>query len=152
VRLLHRSSENLVFQVSRREREAWLSLASLYPRIPPGHLKLSRSAEVNASNQSLLEEALTEQRAENQRQLRKLLADPARWIHHDNGWKLALRESDAEWLLQVLNEIRVGSWVRLGSPEQDICALNEETAPHVWAMEISGALQVALLQALESEA
>jgi hypothetical protein len=67
---------------------------------------------------------------------------------------LSLKISEAEWLLQVLNDIRVGSWLRLGSPdrtEEFMAALSEQTAPYFWAMEVSGHFQMVLVHALSSQ-
>ena len=61
----------------------------------------------------------------------------------------ALSGSELEWLLQVLNDIRVGSWIILGSPEQWFEAATPQTAPHLWAMELAGAFEMAFLPAVE---
>ena len=56
-----------------------------------------------------------------------------------------------EWLLQALNDIRVGSWLALGSPDgpvEILAALTDKTAPDFWAMEISGHFQAVLLAAV----
>jgi hypothetical protein len=151
VRLLKTFDEGFVFLFSPREKVLFLAVLKLYPRLPRGYSKLSRSSEAEASNQALLEEALEEQRSENQRQVRKLLADPVRWKHSDHGWQLTVTGGELEWLLQVLNDIRLGSWVRLGSPEDKLQHLTEETAPHAWAMEVAGAFEITLLQAIGSD-
>jgi hypothetical protein len=140
-----------VFQVSRRERELLLTTLKLYPRIPAAHHKLSKLSEAPPADQALLDEAVAEQRAENQRRVHKLLTDPVKWVQTEHGWRLSLAESEVEWALQVLNDIRVGSWVLLGCPEEAMPELSEETAPHIWAMEVSGAFQSALLQGLEGQ-
>ena len=59
--------------------------------------------------------------------------------------------SELEWLLQILNDVRVGSWIILGSPEQamEFKLLNEKTAADFWAMEMSGQFQMNFLAALE---
>ena len=56
-----------------------------------------------------------------------------------------------EWLLQVLNDVRVGSWLTIGSPEeltQLTAALNEKTAPYFWALKVADHFLVGLLHAL----
>ena len=87
--------------------------------MPPAHQLLSKAGRLPdpEANQQLLDEALAEQRAENRRQLQALLADPRRFAHTETGARLSLSPAEVEWLLQVLNDIRVGSWVRLGSPD-----------------------------------
>jgi hypothetical protein len=64
-----------------------------------------------------------------------------------------LERADTEWLPQVLNDIRVGHWLRLGSPEPgDLNPLNLglKHLPIWLAMEMSGSFQMSILAALES--
>lgn len=152
MRLLKLSEEGFVFRVSRREKEILLTILTLYPRIPSGYHRLSKSADPVSGDQALLEESLQEQRNENQQHVRRLLANPAKWAQADSSWRLTISESEIEWLLQVLNDIRVGSWVRLGSPEGNLPIVNEENAPDLWAMEVAGSFQIALLEALRGKA
>jgi hypothetical protein len=65
---------------------------------------------------------------------------------------LALAPAQFEWLLQVLNDIRVGSWVQLGCPELAPARLSELAAKNpipFTAMETSGYFQMALLEAVK---
>lgn len=133
------------------EKLLLLDVLKLYPRIPPAHHRLSKSAKIpdQEASQRLLDEALAEQRTETKKQLQTLLADPRRFQKTAAGARLCLTPAEVEWLLQVLNDIRVGSWVMLGSPGEKFQPLNERTTPHVWAMEMSGYFQSQLLQVLE---
>lgn len=149
MKLIGTENDQLLVQFGRREKELLQTLLQLYPRVPPSHHKLSKSARPDPASQQLLDDALAEHRAENHKQLSRLLTDPRRWTEHHSGWRLSLASREVEWLLQVLNDIRVGSWVLLGSPEEHLEVLDETTAPHVWAMEIAGAFQMALLHLLE---
>ena len=36
-----------------------------------------------------------------------------------SGLQLTLSGPEIEWLLQVLNDVRVGSWIALGSPDPE---------------------------------
>jgi hypothetical protein len=148
-----RTDRQFVLQLSQREKQLLFEILKLYPRVPPGHSHLSKTAQGQeaTANQQLLEEALAERRTENRRQLQAVLGNPRRCKEHKTGWRLSLSAGEVEWLLQVLNDIRVGSWVILGSPGQihELALLNEETAPHFWAMEISGLFQQQLLEALD---
>lgn len=131
-----------------------LAALSRYPLVPPAHQSLSKgpAAAETETDQRLLDEALAEQRQENQRHLKALLKDSQRFKEIENGCRLTLSAGDVEWLLQVLNDVRVGSWIMLGAPEKDLWDfdLNETTAPHAWAMEIAGLFQMQLLEALSS--
>jgi hypothetical protein len=153
MKLLRSARGRLVFHLSRRERPLLLAVLERYPCIPPAHHRLSRKAPTADAdaNQQLLEEALAEHRAERLQQLRALLADPKRWRELPTGAELTLSGGDLEWLLQVLNDVRVGSWVLLGSPERPVEVVNEETTPYLWAMEVAGFFQMQLLHAQQGE-
>ena len=148
--LIRSSKGQLEFHLGKREKQMLLGLLELYPCLPAAHQPLSKSGGLpgQAAGQGLLDEALAEQRQDNRRQLQALLADPGRFQQQETGWRLSLSPADLEWLLQVLNDIRVGSWVRLGSPEERIVGLDEKTAPHYWAMEMCGQFQVRFLEAM----
>jgi hypothetical protein len=138
------------FQLTAREKNLLLHVLGLYPRIPPGYQRLSRSSGAGQeSNQQLLEEALSETRLKNQKELHSLLSDPRRLKQEDRGWRLTLSSGDLEWMLQILNDIRIGSWIRLGSPDYPLNALNTKTTPDLWAMEMAGAFQMGFLQLLD---
>jgi len=149
-----RTANKLVFHLGKRDKQFFLEVLKLYPRMPSAHQRLSKTAPVpdekSNQHQQLLDEALAEQRAENKKLLDELLADSDRFKETETGARLSLLAGDVEWLLQVLNDIRVGSWVRLGSPEPklEFAELNHLTAPDYWAMELSGYFQVHLLRAL----
>jgi len=141
--------------MGRRERDLFLELLPLYPRTPAAHRKLSKSSILPDAEaaQKLLDDALAEQRDQNRQLLEQLMLDLARFQVQPTGLKLVLSEADTEWLLQVLNDIRVGSWVLLGSPEDPhtVEQLTEETVPNLWAMEMSGYFQMHLLKALTGD-
>jgi hypothetical protein len=153
VKLIRTSKTRLFFQLSEREKRLLLQVLQLYPRVPSAHQPLSKSGRLpdQAENQRLLDEALAEQRAENRKQLQALLANPGRFQQAEAGWHLQLSRSEVEWVLQVLNDVRVGSWVILGSPEGKLEGLDARTAPHFWAMEMAGYFQMQLLEAVEGE-
>jgi hypothetical protein len=152
VRRVRTTGKQLRFRLGPREKDLLLTVLRLYPCVPPVYQPLSKAAAVEESSQQLLDEALAEQRAENRRQLNRLLADPKRLAETQTGWQLSLSPADAEWLLQVLNDVRVGSWAILGSPEDGAGRLDAATLPHVWAMNLAGAFQMELLAALEGDA
>lgn len=146
-----RTPEKLVLQLNRQEKLLWLELLKLYPCVPSAHHRLSKSGKLpeRDANQQLLDEALSEQRAKNKKQIEELQADARRWAPTKSGLRLSLVRADLEWLLQVLNDIRVGSWVLLGSPENLAPSLNEDMFHHFWAMELCGFFQSKLLEALD---
>jgi hypothetical protein len=150
MRLVRQTKTLFVFHLGRREARLLLHILKLYPRVPPAHHVLSKARRLPdpAGTQQLLDEALAEQRAENKKQLLALLADPRRFARTESGARLSLPATEVEWLLQVLNDIRVGSWVILGAPEEKLPELNDSTAPDLLAMEMAGYFQAQLLEAM----
>lgn len=153
MKLLRATQGIQVFRLGKRETMLLRAVLRLYPLVPEAHRRLSKGASLNAepSNQRLLDEALAEQRRENKAHLQAWLNDSKRFHETQSGCEVSLSLSDTEWLLQVFNDIRVGSWIALGAPEDSLerIELNESTAPHFWAMEMSGYFQMQLLEALE---
>jgi hypothetical protein len=126
-----------------------------YPVVPSAYAQLSRtgtSSPAQNSSQQLLEEALAEHREANRRILKEWLTSPGRIQQEKAGVSLSLSTVEMYRLLQVLNDIRVGSWIRMGSPEGRVRKLTKDTAEHLWAMEMSGYFQMHLLEALETDA
>ncbi len=154
MKLIRTTNSRVLFHLGHWEAHLLLEILNLYPCLPPAHHKLSQAGWLPESdaNQRLLDEALAEHRTENRKQLQALLADRRRFAPTETGGRLSLPPAEVEWLLQVLNDIRVGSWVRLGSPEEKPVAINEKTAPHYRAMEVAGYFEAQLLEALGGEA
>jgi hypothetical protein len=150
VKRLKAAGEKLVFHLVPWEKQLLLKVLEQYPCMPPAHRPLSKSAALPelAASQQLLDEALLEHRSEARRHASALLEDPHRFERDQQGWRLSLSVPELEWLLQILNDIRVGSWVRLGSPEQLTEALTQDNAPVFWTMEMAGVFQSHLLEAL----
>jgi len=151
VKLLRPGKNGHVFQLGPRERQLLLEIIRLYPLVPASHHRLSKDGKgPNADdNQHLLEEALAEQRQEYRRQVLAMLNELQRFRETKSGFELALTPAQVEWLLQVLNDVRVGSWLALGEPEQGIePAVTEQNAKYHFAMEVCGLFQSVLLAAL----
>jgi hypothetical protein len=151
VKLQRSTNGRFVFHLSQRDKALLLEILKLYPRICAAKQPLSKSARLDdhEASQRMLEEAVAEQRAANKKQLETLVTDPRRFADAESGCRMTLSPGDVEWLLQVLNDIRVGSWIHLGSPEERIEKLTLENARHLWAMEMAGYFESHLLEALE---
>ncbi len=152
MKFLQAEGDHLVFQIGRREKNLFFELVKLYPLVPPAHHQISGTVDSPQmrANQQLLDEALNEHRAQNKKTLEGMLADPNRFVESATGYRLLLRAPDLEWLLQVLNDIRVGSWLVLGSPDEKQgkrLRLSLQNARYLWAMELSGHFQSVLLSA-----
>jgi hypothetical protein len=146
VRLIQQAGEQYEFELSSREYALLVQVLSLYPVIPAGYQSLSKSAVAEDPNQRLLDDALNETRAHNAIAVQNLLADPNKLTHSESECRLRLSPGELDWLLQVLNDVRVGSWLRLGSPEKPLEGLTAENAVHYWALEIAGYFQGGFLE------
>jgi hypothetical protein len=140
-----------VFHLGPREKDLLFQTIKLYPLVPASHYQLSKSKNAAQSdeNQRLLDESLAEQRQQNRKQVLELLNDPQRLRETKSGFELKLAPTQMEWLLQVLNDVRVGSWLSLGEPEPGKePELTEQNARFLLAMELCGAFESMLLAAL----
>jgi hypothetical protein len=153
VRFVRATKENSVFYLGEREKQLLFQLLKLYPRVPSAHHRLSRgdNSKSNAESQRLIEEALADQCRANKKVVEGLLKDPGRFVQSGSGYHLSLSAGEREWLLEILNDIRVGSWINLGSPEviTEFAEPNARQDLNFWAMELAGFFQMALLRPLE---
>lgn len=158
MKLIHASQGELAFALRRQERTLLLQVLRLYPQVPEdcGRVtEISRDPKLKETRR-LLREALRAERAANRQRLRDWLKAPGRFEPADatsNGFVFHLPKADVDWLLQVLNDVRVGCWVQLGSPDPNESPTFKITAENIRrfsAMEISGFFQMRLLEALEA--
>lgn len=146
MKFLRVEDDHSVFHLDKREKELLLILLRQYPVIPPAHHRVSKTASASAANQKMLDEALADQRNENKRLIDVFLANPQRFSETETFCRLKLTAAETEWLLQILNDIRVGSWILAGSPEELPRDFADWTAPEVWTMELAGDFQMSLLK------
>jgi len=150
VKLIKADKEKFSFQIDGKEKRLLFELLGLYPLIPAAHQRLSKSEE-RAEDQQLLDEALAAHRQEQKKQVQAMLKAKSRFRANKKGYRFTLKPEQMEWLLQVLNDVRVGSWLALGSPDgalEILAALNDKTAPYLWAMEAAGHFQAIMLEAM----
>lgn len=156
MKFIKREETHCSFLIGKREREMLFALVQRYPVMLGAHFKSRNPPKTDEAkkNQDLLEEALAEQQKENRKQIEQMLAENGRFVENDLGYTFRLSYSEIEWLLQVLNDIKVGSWIQLGEPDLSSTKtppLNEQTILLAWAMEIAGIFQHALLEAHAAE-
>ena len=157
MKLIRARRNQLVFDIGRREKRLLDEILGLYPLVPPAHYRLSKNVQSGqfVEHQRLLEESLAAQRQENRKNVKSLLDEPGRYQATPTGFLLKVTRPETEWLLQVLNDVRVGSWIALGSPDTEQgekILLTEETAPQVRSMEVAGAFEAVFLDALTGRA
>lgn len=146
--------QSVVFQLRAQEHAALLDILQTYPVVPPAHHSVSKELKDphTTDYQHLLDEALAEQRTANKKHLDDWLTTPDRFKKNKAGCRFTLERAESEWLLQVLNDIRVGHWLRLGSPEPGELQpqhLDAQQLPAWLMMEMSGYFQMSVLEALE---
>jgi len=158
MKLLSQDDNHYVLQFTTQEKDLLLGLLPQYPKLPADHHQASKNDTINADVQALLADALAEQREKNRVATQSFLTNTARFEPNEEDWLLTLTDVEIEWFLQVLNDLRVGSWLALDSPEQDddgsyinFESVTAENVTDIWTMEICGALQYELLKALHEE-
>ena len=154
MKLLRASPERFVFHLGKREQRLLFDTLQLYPLVPPAHHRIAATGQMadDGEAQRMLDEALAEQRRENREQLLALLKGPKYLQETSRGFELTLAPAQLEWLLQVLNDVRVGSWLALGEPEEDTTPeFNEKDGVYWVAMEVCGIYQSVILAALGTD-
>lgn len=158
MRLHERNSEATSWFLASGERNLLLTLFSR-PAEPRQRVQLSRTSEaLEEQCQSDLAGELETHRAEVRSRLVMLLgvASPIQTTiqtptgaREDSGWILRLTPEDREFLLQALNELRLGAWEQLGRPNPpevpDDLAPTSPDILHWWNLEISSRFQGRLL-------
>ena len=142
-----------VWRMSEREKVLVQKILEFYPLIPTSYHRIRKPTNAPETNdgQALLEEALGAQKRESKRLLAGLWGKRLRAQLSPAGFVLTLNATEAECFLQIVNEIRVGSWIKVGSPGlapgwQPPASV--DTVKYLQAMEICGMLQMQLLDAL----
>ncbi len=144
--------ETFVFHLSRRDRGLLLSILKLFPVMDGGSHRLTKGSDAKIQEgQEWLTAAMGERREQSVKRIERLAKNPGQFFRGEGeALQMALSGEQLEWLLQTLNEVRVGSWTRLGCPEMAEArkaVQNEQSAAHYTAMEVSGYFQSALLDA-----
>ncbi len=157
MKLVRASRGEYLFQMSGRERSLFREVLRHFPLVPLAHHTLSRTqpAEAKAENDRLLRQAMSARQEEQKGRLEKLLADPGRVAAQGRAWRIAFAPEEMEWLLQVLNDVRIGSWLILGCPDPDEGRgpqVTQASARYLFLMELSDHFQCALLEALDRPA
>lgn len=163
MRLLQRDEASVTFELERREREVLIFLLRRYPVLDPGWHRIAAPSESErwAAEQEMLTEAMTAAQRENRSRLKRFIAaqlapPSAEEVDEAAAAPRAVRLTleEVEWLLQMINDVRVGSWVRLGCPEESAMHTPDLAArgmTEYTAMEIGGLVQSILLTVLDHD-
>lgn len=155
MRQVKATARSWVFALNERERDFLMAVLQAYPAVPPDYQRLSRESvdRLNAEDEQLLHQALNEQRMAHKAKVRRWLKGGARFQPVDDEWHFRLARTDFDWMLQVLNDVRVGHWLQLGSPE-DVHSpfdLLQKDPAAFFHMEAAGMFQMELLGAIQDE-
>jgi hypothetical protein len=147
------TSRAWAFALTERERDFLHAVLRAYPAVPRDHHTLSResASRLNPEDEELLLEALTEHRDGHKAKLRRWLKGGARFKQVKDEWQFSLARTDFDWMLQVLNDVRVGYWIQLGSPDDvhNPIELLQKDPTAFFHMEAAGMFQMQLLHAVQ---
>ena len=151
MKLLERNDARLVFSLGSREKTFLERLLAFFPLEPQAHPLLSRDADPSlADAETLLHESLRDRKKELAAWIQRRFSEGA-LTRAGSSWRLALEPADQESLLQVLNELRVSAWIRLGRPDElneASWANNAASASLHAIMTLAGQFEMVLLAAL----
>jgi|YNPBryantNP2012_1023418.scaffolds.fasta_scaffold21846_3 hypothetical protein len=119
--LLKADGDRYQFGMSLAEKTVLLALLERYPMIPLSYYKLSKNlGSDKEDDQAMLEEAMSSRRSLLKKRVTQLMHGESRFHQGQNQLRATFTREEIEWLLQVLNDIRVGNWIRLGCPDCEI--------------------------------
>ena len=149
MKLLRQVRNGWEYQLNQSEAMCLRQLISGFPLTPATAARATRteSGRKAADREQLLNESLAEHRADLKQQARRLLA-AGNFQMRQNGWRLRLDSEEREILLQLLNDIRVGSWQALGEPEDlelKSSSLSEKELSFHTLMQLAGFFEFQLL-------
>jgi hypothetical protein len=159
MKLRRRRAESMEVELSAREAVVLSLVLRRYPVLDPGYHQIARTgAAPLREEQQLLEESIAAAQSENRRRVAAFLdrcqvrageQPEADALADRAGLVIPLAEVD--WLLEVLNDVRVGLWVKLGRPAPRW--LPDASGPSATrtdfaVMDLAGAFQAELLAVL----
>jgi hypothetical protein len=142
------------FRFEQAEREWFRHILELYPAQETPLRPINEDAAAN----ELLEKALADGRKKLREDAQLFLKAGKLEIDatFNEFWDLTLTAGEIEELLQILNNVRVGLWIRLGKPEPSIEELlptkpSEEQVRSHMIMHVCAAWQGTLMSAVDPE-
>ena len=150
MRVIRHTKEETLIELSRHEGTLLRDLFSQYPIASLDRRQLTQTGDPErfAEETELLREALTEHAQENQKRLQTWLDAEGALSLKESACYLRVSHDEINWILQVLNDLRIGSWEQLGCPSQihlSLDAIAPEEVLTYWSMELTGLLQTLLL-------
>ncbi len=154
MKLLRADGDRYEFHLGRREHHVFCEVLRAFPLTPLEHHRITRAEPTPTSTeaQGLLAEAMGSLKAASRQRLDLFLASTHRFQPLPDGVRALFTREELEWILQMLNDVRVGSWIALGSPDLDAgppTRLTPGTARYLPLMQLAGSFQHALLAAVD---
>ena len=155
MKLIQANKEGFGFEFNLREKQLLCKVLSLYPLVPPTHHRLTLNPTADTDDdQEMLDEALAAHREEARQMVQTLINNPKNFPACGSGFRWSATRAEMEWVLQILNEVRVGSWIAVGSPNLQHAkhaVPTPENQSHYWAMDIAGGFEMIFISALSGE-
>ena len=140
--------DGLLCKLNNGESQALMTVFSHYPARKIGKPRLSKQKGFKEDNE-LLKTALEQSQKANESIIHLIQKQLADNLDHPR-FKLSFEQ--VEILLQILNDLRVGFWEKLGSPSLDNlreAELGPREAAIFGIIEVAGYIQAAILHARE---
>ncbi|HZL77821.1 MAG TPA: hypothetical protein VFC17_03140, partial [Candidatus Limnocylindrales bacterium] len=112
MKLIRINGDKFNFEFTPAEKDILLEVLNRYPLVPEAHHRLTKDKRLpdQQENQHLLDEALKAQKLANKKEITALLNEIGRFTVCPNGFRVFFTRGEIEWLLQVLNDVRIGCW------------------------------------------
>jgi hypothetical protein len=156
VKLLRVTEQERIYALQPAELQMLLIVVSSFPlRDRSQTLSKCGDSDRFEEAQKLLDDALEEGRQATCRELQEWLQADGRFRKRDEVLEWRIENDRREWLLKIFNDVRVGAWTELGSPE-DLEQAHQATTDadatrRIALMDMAGMLQTALLLDGEAE-
>lgn len=155
MKLLNKTGEKFVFELMSEEKELLSKIFGLYPMLDRDKIELSKTIkdEQICQSKKILSDAFKEFQDSNKRFISELFekSDNFKPSEDYEYYTLELDGEQIERLLQILNDIRVGMWQKLGCPDLENRKDFIRSAEYVFAvyiMDICEYFEYYLLKAL----
>lgn len=150
MKFIGQAGEGYSLEFAPEEKALLLHLLSLYPLVPESYHKLTKDKKLpkRDENQQLLDEALRAQRDQNKRAVQAFIGGSGRFTETEGASRVTFLRGELEWLLQVVNDVRIGCWIALGSPGYETrkkVKMSKEAVRHTMFLEIAGAFEMFFL-------
>ena len=127
MRVIETSETATTIDLSESETIFIKEILSAYPLVPNESRELTRG---------------------HQKKLQAWVNAPETFREVENRYLFRITNDNRDWFLQILNDLRIGSWQQLDCPSQEelqeLTASQEVIRP-LWTMELAGLLQSFLL-------